>query len=54
MPRLNLDVLISQLNRHQQRLYNIYILTTNLEIADLILQERDNICLMIQELQGLL
>jgi hypothetical protein len=54
MPHINIYVLHDILNRHQMRLYDIYVATTNIEIADAILSERNYIIQMMEQLQELL
>lgn len=54
MPHVNLVVLYDTLNRLQMRLYDIYILSNNNEIAEAILSERDFIITMMQQIQEIM
>ena len=54
MPHIHATVLYDTLNRLQMRLYDIYVLCQNQEIAEAILSERDFIVLMMQQIEELL
>ena len=54
MPQLNPIVLYSTLNALQNRLYEIYIACNNIEIADAILAERNNVLSIIDQIQEIL
>ena len=50
MPHLNIEVLISQLEKTASNLYNIYVDEKDFSIADRLLAEYDRIKYMIQQL----
>jgi hypothetical protein len=54
MPQINPAILYDVLNRLQMRLYDIYVATTNIEIADAILSEREYVINMMQQIEQLL
>jgi hypothetical protein len=54
MPHINPKILYDALNRHQMRLYDIYLACVNIEISDLILSEREYIIEMMQQIEKLI
>lgn len=54
MPHIDINVLYDILNRHQMRLYDIYVACNNIEIADAILSERNYIIGIMQQLHEVL
>ena len=54
MPHINPVVMYDTLNRLQMRLYDIYVLCQNVEIAEAILSERNFIIEVMQQLEILL
>jgi len=54
MPSLNLEALINMLRRRQSNIYNLYVYTNDLSLADALLHESQSLGQIIDQLKILL